>query len=67
VSRDSLAKAEEALKRTEETSGVIQLDSQARAQITAREVHIQGIQTYATGENAQLARHCALHVVSIGR
>jgi hypothetical protein len=62
-----LANAEEALKRTEETTRVIQLGSQARAQIKAREVQIQGMQTYATGENAQLVRHCALHVVSIGR
>jgi tyrosine-protein kinase Etk/Wzc len=45
---------------------VIQLDSQSRAliesaaslraQITAREVQIQGMQTYATGENAQLVQ-----------
>jgi uncharacterized protein involved in exopolysaccharide biosynthesis len=45
---------------------MIQLDSQARAliesaaslraQITAREVQIQGMQTYATGENAQLVQ-----------
>jgi tyrosine-protein kinase Etk/Wzc len=59
-----LADAEEALKETEQKTGVIQLDSQARAliesaaalraQITAREVQIQGMQTYATGENAQL-------------
>jgi uncharacterized protein involved in exopolysaccharide biosynthesis len=64
--KDSLAKAEEALKQTEQTTGVIQLDSQARAliesaaslraQITAREVQIQGMQTYATGENAQLVQ-----------
>lgn len=63
-SKDSLANAEEALKRTEQTTGVIQLDSQSRAlietaatiraQISAREVEIQGMQTYATGENAQL-------------
>lgn len=62
--KDNLANAEEALKRTEMTTGVIQLDSQARAliesgaairaQITAREVQIQGMQTYAAGENAQL-------------
>ena len=54
------------MKQTEQTTGVIQLDSQAkalidsaatlRAQITAREVQIQGIQTYATGENAQLVQ-----------
>jgi len=63
-SKDNLANAEEALKKTEQTTGLIQLDSQARAlietaaalraQITAKEVQIQAMQTYATGENAQL-------------
>ena len=60
----NLADAEQALKETEQKTGVIQLDSQARAliesaaelraQIVTREVQIQGMQTYATGENAQL-------------
>ena len=60
----NLADAEEALKEIEQKTGVIQLDSQARAliesaamlraQITAKEVQIQGMQTYATGENARL-------------
>ena len=64
--KDKLAEAEEALKVTEQKTGLIQLDSQARAliesaaslraQITAREVQIQGMQTYATGENAQLVQ-----------
>jgi uncharacterized protein involved in exopolysaccharide biosynthesis len=64
--KDNLANAEEALKQTEQTTGLIQLDSQARAliesaaslraQITDREVQIQGMQTYATGENAQLVQ-----------
>lgn len=64
--KNNLANAEEALKQTEQTTGVIQLDSQARAliesaaslraQITAREVQIQGMETYATGENAQLVQ-----------
>ena len=64
--KNNLANAEEALKQTEQTTGLIQLDSQARAliesaatlraQITAREVQIQGMQTYATGENAQLVQ-----------
>jgi uncharacterized protein involved in exopolysaccharide biosynthesis len=64
--KNNLANAEEALKQTELTTGVIQPDSQARAliesaatlraQITAREVQIQGMQTYATGENAQLVQ-----------
>jgi tyrosine-protein kinase Etk/Wzc len=52
------------LAQTEQKTGVIQPDSQARAliesaaslraQITAREVQIQGMQTYATGENSEL-------------
>lgn len=64
--KDKLADAEEALKVTEQKTGLIQLDSQARAliesaatiraQITAREVQIQGMQTYATGENAELVQ-----------
>jgi uncharacterized protein involved in exopolysaccharide biosynthesis len=64
--KNSLADAEEALKKTEQTTGVIALDSQARAliesaaslraQITAREVQIQGMETYATGENSQLVQ-----------
>ena len=51
-------------KQTEQKTGVIQPDSQARAliesaatlraQITAREVQIEGMQTYATGENSEL-------------
>ena len=62
--KDNLANAEEALKKTEQTTGLIQLDSQARAlietaaglraQITAKEVQIQAMQTYATGQNSQL-------------
>jgi uncharacterized protein involved in exopolysaccharide biosynthesis len=64
--KNNLADAEEAMKRTELATGVIQLDSQARAliesaaslraQITTREVQIQGMRTYATGENAQLVQ-----------
>jgi len=62
--KNNLATAEEALKQTEQTTGVIQLDGQARAliesgaalraEVAAREVQIQGIQTYATSENSQL-------------
>jgi uncharacterized protein involved in exopolysaccharide biosynthesis len=64
--KNNLAAAEEALKQTEQTTGLIELSGQAkaliesaailRAQITAREVQIQGMQTYATGENAQLVQ-----------
>ncbi len=60
----NLAGAEEALKETEQKTGVIQLDFQTRAliesaadlraQITAKEVQIQGMQAYAAGQNAQL-------------
>ena len=59
-----LGDAEEALKETEQKTGVIQLDSQARAliesaaalraQIATKEMQIQGMQTYANGENAPL-------------
>jgi tyrosine-protein kinase Etk/Wzc len=64
--KDNLVTAEEALKKTQQTTGLIQLDSQSRAliesaaslraQITAREVQIQGMQTYATGENSELVQ-----------
>ena len=63
-SKDNLANAEVALQKTEQSTGLIQLDSQAkaliesaaslRAQIAAKEVQIQGMQMYAAGENAQL-------------
>lgn len=62
--KDKLAQAEEALKQTQQTTGLIQLDSQARAlietaaglraQITAREVQLEAMKTYATGENSQV-------------
>jgi tyrosine-protein kinase Etk/Wzc len=64
--KNNLANAEEALKQTEQTTGLIQLDSQAkaliesaaslRAEVAAKEVQIQGIRTYATGENAQVVQ-----------
>lgn len=64
--KDNLANAEEALKETEQKTGLIQLDIQARAlidsaaalraQITVREVQIEGMRTYASGENAQLVQ-----------
>jgi uncharacterized protein involved in exopolysaccharide biosynthesis len=64
--KDNLANAEEALKQTEQKTGVIQLDSQARtliesaaslrAQVAAKEVQIQGMSTYATSENSQVVQ-----------
>jgi tyrosine-protein kinase Etk/Wzc len=62
--KDNLANAEQSLAQTEQETGLIQVDSQARAliesaaalngQIAAKEVQIQAMQTYATGQNAQL-------------
>ena len=64
--KENLANAEEAMKQTEQKTGVIQLDSQARAliesasslraQVAAKEVQIQGMRTYATGENSQIVQ-----------
>lgn len=64
--KDKLVDAEEALKETEQKTGLVQPDSQTRAliesaaslraQIVAKEVQIQALQTYATGENAQLVQ-----------
>ncbi len=52
------------MKKTEQTTGLIQLDSQARAiiesvaqvraQIAAKEVEIQGLRSFAAGENPAL-------------
>jgi uncharacterized protein involved in exopolysaccharide biosynthesis len=62
--KDNLANAEEDLKVTEQKTGLIQLDSQARAaiesvaslraQVVAKEVQISALSLYATGENPQL-------------
>lgn len=64
--KDKLADAEEALKETELKTGMIEVNSQARAliesaaqlraQIAAKEVQIQALQTFATGQNAQLVQ-----------
>lgn len=62
--KDNLIKAEEDLKRTEQRTGLIQLDSQARAtiqlvadlraQIAAKEAQISAMRSYSTGENPNL-------------
>lgn len=59
--RDSLANAEIALKNTEQSTGILQIDSQAkvliesaaalRAQIAAKQVQLQGLRTYGTDNN----------------
>jgi tyrosine-protein kinase Etk/Wzc len=62
--KDKLADAEEDLKRTEQKTGLIQLDSQDRAAISslaqlraliaAKEVQIRGLRTFATTDNPNL-------------
>ena len=64
--KDNLANAEERLAETQRKTGMIQLDSQARAliesaatlraQIAAKEVQLQGMKTYATNENADVVQ-----------
>ncbi|HEY4355744.1 MAG TPA: GNVR domain-containing protein [Acidobacteriaceae bacterium] len=63
-SKDKLAAAEESLKATEEKTGVIQVDAQARAliesaaalraQVAAKEVEVQSMRTYSGSGNANL-------------
>jgi tyrosine-protein kinase Etk/Wzc len=62
--KDNLGNAEEALKATEQTTGMIQMDSQARAlietaaslraQISAKEVEIQAMRSFASDQNPDL-------------
>jgi tyrosine-protein kinase Etk/Wzc len=62
--KDSLANAEVALKKVQETTGLIKLDDQAkvvvetvarvRAQIAAKEVQVSVMRSYATEQNPQL-------------
>ncbi len=62
---EDLAKAAQAMKKMQQTTGVLQLDSQARAmieqaamlraQITAKEVQLQSIQSFETENNPQYA------------
>jgi tyrosine-protein kinase Etk/Wzc len=66
TANDDLAKAEDALKATQQTTGLIQLDSQARAmlqayaelraQATAKEVELASIRSFATADNPDLIR-----------
>lgn len=62
--KNRLANAEEALKSTQERTGMIEVSSQTSAllgstvslsaKIAAQEVLISGLQTYATGQNSKL-------------
>lgn len=60
----NLAAAEEAMKRTEKSTGVMQVDSQARSliesaavlrgQVVAKEVELQAMRSYATPDNPDM-------------
>ncbi|MGH9597904.1 MAG: GumC family protein, partial [Edaphobacter sp.] len=62
--KDNLAQAEEDLKRTEQKTGLVQLDAQTRAtiqliadlraQVAAKEAQITAMRSFATGENPEL-------------
>lgn len=64
--KEDLAEAEVALKKTQETTGLIQLDSQAKAiiesaatlrgQIAAKEVQVRSMRMFATAQNPDLLR-----------
>jgi len=63
-SQQNLLSAEEALKKTEQSTGVLQVDSQTRsliesaatlrAQVVAKEVQLQGMRSYATEDNPEM-------------
>lgn len=62
--KQKLAEAEEAMKGTEQSTGLLQIDSQTRAliesaaalraQVVAKEVQLQGMRTYATDDNPEV-------------
>jgi uncharacterized protein involved in exopolysaccharide biosynthesis len=59
--KDKLTEAEEAMTRTQQSTGVLQIDSQARsliesaailrAQVVAKQVQIEGMRSFATDDN----------------
>jgi tyrosine-protein kinase Etk/Wzc len=63
-SKDKLTEAEDAMRKTEQSTGVLQIDSQARsliesaavlrAQVVAKQVQIQGMKSFATEDNPSL-------------
>lgn len=62
--KEKLTEAEEAMRKTQEATGVLQIDSQARAliesaavlraQVVAKEVQIQGMRSFATDDNPDI-------------
>ena len=63
-SKDKLTEAEEAMSKTEQSTGVLQIDSQARAliesaailraEVVAKQVQIEGMRSFATDDNPNL-------------
>jgi uncharacterized protein involved in exopolysaccharide biosynthesis len=63
-SKDKLTEAEEAMAKTEQSTGVLQIDSQARAliesaavlraQVVAKEVQVESMRSFATDDNPNL-------------
>lgn len=62
--KDELTSAEEAMRKTQQSTGVLQIDSQARSliesaavlrgQVVAKQVQIQGMRSFAAEDNPQL-------------
>ena len=62
--KEQLARAEEAMRKTQQETGVLQIDSQARAliestavlraQVVAKEVQIQSMRSFATDDNPEI-------------
>ena len=62
--KDELTSAEEAMRKTQQSTGVVQIDSQARSliesaavlrgQVVAKQVQIQGMRSFAAEDNPQL-------------
>ncbi len=62
--KDKLTEAEEAMSKTEQSTGVLQIDSQARAliesaailraEVVAKQVQIEGMRSFATDDNPNL-------------
>jgi uncharacterized protein involved in exopolysaccharide biosynthesis len=62
--KDNLTKAEESMRKTQQSTGVLQIDSQARsliesaailrAQVVAKQVQIQSMRSFAADDNPEL-------------
>ncbi|MGA2388485.1 MAG: GNVR domain-containing protein [Candidatus Sulfotelmatobacter sp.] len=64
TAKDGLTEAEEAMAKTQQSTGVLQIDSQARtliesaailrAQVVAKQVQIEGMRSFATDDNPEV-------------